>query len=304
MASAVAANRIVQHNFAQGMVENPSQAARAMRIVPAVGASSFRVGGGAFGGVGSTLSATATSVSNSDYFTFEASHAMTTKVIKHKVPKDTLNSDYAFEQAGAQLATAALGTLDKMAFDGLEGLFALACPRAGAGAGQTGVGKSYLDTAKAFLAAEAGAGAQDNLLTSALSEAALNAAIKLMLQKRSDRGIAMNLGSNGGLSLVVDPQNAQVAHELVRSSLSGQDNASNFINGLISDIVVYPLTTDADDWFLIDAKNAPVGLAIGSDPTARISLTTDGLFYELVAEVRAVFFTSPYDYGIVGSNVV
>jgi len=303
MASSQEANRIIQASFAQGMIEARGQAARCMKIVPAMGAASYRVGGGAFGGLGATLSATATSVSNSDYFTFEASHTMVTKVIKHTVPKDTLQTDYAFAQAGGQLADSAVGTLDKIAFDGLESLFSLAHPRAGAAAGEVGAGKKYIDTGLAYLQTEGGAGTQDTLLTAALSEAALNSAIKLMLQQRSDRGIAMNLGANGGLVLVVDPYNAQTAHELVVSQLSGADNASNFVKGLIDDVVVYPFTTDKDDWMLIDRKNAPIGMAIGADPTARISLTTDGLFYELVAEVRTVFWTSPYEYGIVGSDV-
>ena len=104
--------------------------------------------------------------------------------------------------------------------------------------------------------------------------------------------------------LVVDPYNAQVAHELVKSQLSGADMASNFVNGLISDIVVWPFTTDPDDWFLIDKSIAPVGMALGSDPTARIALSVDGLFYEAVAEVDCCFIKSPYEYGIVGSDVL
>ncbi len=303
MASSENALRIVQASFAQGIASAGSKAASAGRIIPATGAATFKVGNGAFGGIGATLSRTATSQSNSDWFTFESDHTMLHKVLKHVVPVATTKTDYAFEQAGIQLAQAAVATMDKLFFDGLEGLFAAAHPRAGAGAGQVGAAKVYLDTGLAFAQGEAGAGTQDNLLTSALSEAALNSAIKLLLQYRSDRGIPLHLGTNGGLVLVVAPKNAQLAHELVVSQLSGADMASNFVKNLVSDIVVYPLTTDDDDWFLIDKANAPVGLALESDPTARIATTTDGLFYEMVSEVSCVFFKSPYEYGIVGSNV-
>jgi hypothetical protein len=303
MASAVAAARIVQHSFAQGLSEANGLAARCMRIVPSAGTGDFRCGNGAFGGIGATLSGTATSVSNSDYFTYETTQSMVKKVIKHTVPVHTVKNDTGFEQAGLQLAASAIATMDKGGFDGLEGLFALAHPRVGGGAGQVGGGKMYLDTGLAYLQGEGGGGTHDNLLTSALDEAALNSAIELLLTQRSDRGVPLHIGASGGLVLVVDPKNAKTAHELVRSQLSGADMASNFVNGLISDIVVYPLTTDNDDWFLIAKNVAPVGIAIGSDPTARISMTTDGLFYELVAEVEYTFFKSPYEYGIVGSDV-
>lgn len=303
MSSSENALRIVQASFAQGIAATGSKAAQAGRIIPATGSATFKVGSGAFGGIGATLSRTATSQSDSDFFTFEADHTMLHKVIKHTLPVHTVQTDYAFNDAGLQLAQGAIATMDKLFFDGLEGLFAAAHPRAGAGAGQVGGGKKYLDTGLAYLAGEGGAGTQDNLLTAALSEAALNSAIKLLLQYRSDRGIPLHLGTNGGLVLVVAAKNAQLAHELVVSQLSGADMASNFVRGLVSDVVVYPLTTDDDDWFLIDKANAPVGMALQADPTARITTTTNGLFYELVAEVSCVFFKSPYEYGIIGSNV-
>lgn len=299
MASSQNASRIVQASFAQGIAQANGLAARAGRILMTPGALSVEVGQGAFGGIGQTLSNTASTVTSSDWFTASTSHPMVKKVVNHIVPAHTLRGDYAFEQAGLQLAASALATMDKGFFDGLEGLFAAAHPRAGAGDGQVGAAKMYLDAGLAF-----NGGTQDNLLAAAaLTEANLNLAIRKMLSYRSDRGVPLHLGANGGLVLVVDPQNAQVAHELVRSQLSGSDLASNFINGLISDVVVYPFTTDSDDWFLIDKANSPVGIAIGEEPTARISYTTNGLMAELTAEVSFCFYKSPYEYGIIGANV-
>lgn len=296
--STQSASKILQAAFAQGLTDTSPLVSRAGRIVATGGARTVEIGGGAFGGIGATLSTTATSQSNSDWFTYSASHTVTKKVVKHTIPVHSVNGDYGFEMLGQQLAQSAIKTMDKLFFDGLEGLFAAAHPRAGAADGQVGAGKLYIDTGLAY-----SGGTQDNKLAAALSETSLNNAIKLMLKYRSDRGIPLHMGSQGGLVLVCDPANAQVAHELVVSQLSGADMASNFVRGLVTDIVVWPFTTDGNDWFLIDKANAPVGIALGSDPTARINMSVDGLFYECVAEVDCCFVKSPYEYGIVGSNV-
>lgn len=298
MASAQNASRILQASFAQGLTNTAPLVQRVGRIIATGGARTVDIGGGAFGAIGATLTNTATTQALSDWFTFTASHTVDKKVVKHIAPVHTVNGDYGFEMLGQQLAQSAIKTFDKLFFDGLEGLFAAAHPRVGAGDGQVGALKKYIDTGLVFAG-----GTQDNKLTAALSETSLNDAIKLMLNYRSDRGIPLHLGSNGGLVLVVAPKNAQVAHELVISQLSGADMASNFVRGIVSDIVVWPFTTDDDDWFLVDRANAPVGMALGSDPTARIALSVDGLFYECVAEVDCCFIKSPYEYGIVGSNV-
>jgi len=299
MPSTQNASRILQTSFAQGLTNTAPLVQRVGKIVNTGGARTVDIGGGAFGGIGATLTNTATTQALSDWFTFTASHTVTKKVVKHVAPVHTVNGDYGFEMLGQQLAQSAIKTFDKLFFDGLEGLFAAAHPRAGGNDGEVGVGKKYIDTALAF----AGGGSQDNKLTTALGESSLNDAIKLLLAYRSDRGIPLHLGSNGGLVLVVSPKNAQMAHELVISQLSGADMASNFVRGIVDDIVVWPFTTDDDDWFLVDRANAPVGMALGSDPTARIALSVDGLFYEAVAEVDCCFIKSPYEYGIIGSNV-
>lgn len=300
MASAQNASRILQTAFAQGLTNTQPLVQRVGRIVATGGARTVDVGGGAFGAIGATLTNTATTQALSDWFTFTATHAVTKKVVKHIAPVHTVNGDYGFEMLGQQLAQSAIKTFDKLFFDGLEGLFAANHPRAGAGDGEVGLGKKYIDTGLGFLS---GGGTQDNKLGVALSETSLNDAIRLLLNYRSDRGIPLHMGANGGLVLVVAPKNAQLAYELTASQLSGSDMAANFVRGVVSDVVVWPFTTDDDDWFLVDRANAPVGMALGSDPTARIALSVDGLFYEAVAEVDCCFIKSPYEYGIIGSNV-
>lgn len=304
MASSANANRLVQSAFAGAFSEATSLAARvAGPAVLVPGAAAFEVGDLSMGGIGQTLSRTATSLSPSDWFTYATSFPMAHKVVKHTVKRDTLTSDYAFENAGRKLAESAMATLDKGFFDGLEGLFSAAHPRVGTGAGQVGSGKYYLDASKKYLQGESGEGTYTDLGTSALDETSLNVAIKALLDSRTDRGVPLHIGANGGLVLVCSPKNAKVAHELVKSQLSGSDNASNFVNGLISDIIVYPLTTDDDDWFLVSKQNCPIGLAISQEPVARIAPTTDGLFVDLIAEVSYTFWRSPYEHGIYGANV-
>ena len=305
MASANNAPRILQSAFANRMADNAPKgyAGRIGKVVLCPGVASYRVGSAAVGGEGSTLTGTATSASNSDWFSFESSFSTVKKYVKSVVPAHTMASDYALADAGGQLADTAQGILDSGFVAGLEGLFAVAHPRVGTGAGQVGAGKYYLDTGLKGLSGESGEFTQDNLITSALAEASLNTAIKLMLQYRHDRGFSLGCGANGGMVLTVGAKNAQVAHELVRSQLSGNDMASNFVNGLITDIVVLPKMTDDDDWYLIDKAKSPIGLAISTEPTCRISYTTDGLFCELVAEVEYTFWKAPYEGGIIGANI-
>lgn len=302
MASSPNALRILQTSFAQGIAEAQGLSARAGRIIQAPGIGSFKVGNGAFGGLGQTLSGTATSVSLSDYFTFETSATMAKKVTKSLVPVQTMRNDYAFEQAGMQLAQSAIATMDKGFFDGLEGLFNQAHPRAGTTGGHVGSGKKYLDTGLAYLIGESGAGTQDNLLTTAFSQAAVIAAVKLLLAQRNDRGIPLSIGAMGGLVLVVAPENFEVAKQVASSDYTSKELQTNTLKSMISDVVVYPFA-DPNDWYVISKPQCPIGLAIGTAPTARISTTTDGLFYELVSEVEFTFFASPYEYGIVGANV-
>jgi len=303
MASSIDTNRVLTISFAKALAEKQAQWSKFCRFIDSTDQAQITLGQGAFGGTMSTVTRTATSnPSASDYFTFESDFAVAHKALIHTVPRHTLTSEYATEQAGRDLADTVSNEIESDAGALLSGLFAAAHPRAGAGAGQVGAGKKYLDTGLAFLAGEGGAGTQDNLLTSALAEASLNSAIKLLLQYKSDRGVSLNLGSMGGLTLVVSPKNAQTAHELVVSALSGADMASNFVKGLVSDIVVTNHLSDDDDWFLIDPKNSPLAIAFDS-PEVRMAPQTQGILVDMVAECRYVACKAPYEYGIIGVNV-
>jgi hypothetical protein len=303
MANAFDSKRIVQQNFLTGLAENTPAFVRAGGRIATGTPGEFRVGGRAIGGLATTLSKTATSSTATDLNTAELAHSTVKKVIHHTVTTEALGSEYALEGAGLELANKVAVSLDKDYFDFKEGLFSAAHPLAGAGAFQKGAGKMYIDTGLAYLQTEGGAGTQNNLLTAALSEAALDSAIQLLNKYKDDRGVPLHLGMRGNLRLVVGPKNRKTARELVFSEMSGADMQINSVGELISDVVVWNWTTDEDDWFVVDASNSPLGMYIAEAPTVRVAPQTNGLFVDLIAEYQAVAFKLPYEYGIIGSNV-
>lgn len=304
MANAFDSKNIVQQHFVHGLAENVPAFMRAGGRVASGAPGEFRVGGRALGGLATTLSKTATSSTATDLNTTELAHSTVKKVIHHTVTTEALGSEFALADAGSELANKVAVSLDKDYFDFKEGLFSAAHPLAGGGSFEKGAGKMYIDTGLAFLQGEAGAGTQNNLMTAALSESALDSAIQLLNKYKDDRGVPLHLGMRGNLKLIVGPMNRKTARELVFSEVSGADMQINAVGELISDVVVWNWTTDEDDWFLVDANNSPLGMYIAEAPTVRVAMQTNGLFVDMIAEYQAIPFKLPYEYGIIGSNVV
>lgn len=300
MANSFSSPQIFQDSFVAALAEQTAAFSRAGRVV--VGpAGTYQIGGIMAGGIAQTVADTDTSVTATDIGTAIASASTTKRVIKHTVPAHVLANNFAMKQWAAQLASDVLVNIDKDYFDFLEGLFAAAHPRAGAGAFQTGANKHYIDSALVH-----SGGTQDNLLTAAFSEAALSSALQLMLKYKSDRAVPLHLGIQGGLVLVVGPKNLQTAHEVCRSTLSGADNADNMYKGLIKDIVCWNFTTDEDDWFLISdpsKASCPVGTYMAEAPSVYASESDDKQFVHLIAEYTSGCFKAPLEAGIIGSNV-
>lgn len=293
---------ITQQAFVTGLAEQTAVFARLGRVVTGAGGT-FKVSGRSIGGLAATLAKTTSSLAATDVANFEASVTTSHKVIKHTVNNKMLTSEMGYQNAGVELSNKVLVSMDKDYMDFLEGLPAAAHPRAGAGVFQVGAAKKFIDTGLAYLQTEAGAGTQDNLITTAFSETALDAALQLLWKYKDDRGVPLHLGLRGGVALAVGPKNRKAAHEVVYSDLSGADNAINSQRALISDVVTWNWTTDEDDWFLIDTMNAPVGTYIAAAPNVYQSSSDDGLFTHFIAEYESVPFKLPYEYGIVGSNV-
>ena len=223
---------------------------------------------------------------------------------KHTVPWAQLNwSMNLAADAGAQVANAAAASLNALYFDNLGALFATAHPSAGAGVGQVGASKKFIDTGLAYLQTETGAGTQSNIITAALSESALESCRQAMRGWKNQRGVIQNLSGPGSeLALICSPKNERTAKELITSALSGADMQVNTFASY-SDIVVWPGFTDDDDYFLVDKKISPVGLWIGESPTMSIKESDDGLFVHFVARYQASFYLKPSAAGIIGSNV-
>lgn len=301
MANAIADLAQLQVQFAQSLA--PRQAIYDIlgNTITGVAPGTVRVGAAQAGGIAQTLSANSTSVSATDFGTIEASVSTSHKVIKHSMPKFAYQGSASAKGLLDILAKDAASQLDLEFTSGLEGLFSLNHPRAGAGKFQTGV-KRYIDSGLAYLQTEVGAGTQSNLLTSALDEASLQAAIKTLQSWKSDRGVVQMAG-RGNCVLIVGSENAAAAHELTKSMLSGADNADNYVRGIVSDVISVPFVTDDSDWFLIDKDNCPVGMVVANPPTLDVRESDDGQFLHFIVSWDSAFAYSPNELGIVGSNV-
>ncbi len=296
--------RIVQESFVDSLASNTDQFTKIGKVLDYEGGQAKLLATNA-GGIATEVTSGTTSVSATDLTSGISSTTQQAWVLKHAVPWAQLNWSVSLAaDVGAQLANAAAQNINKLAMDGLEGLFAAAShPMAGAGAGQVGVGKAFIDTGLAFLQTEVGAGTNDNLLTGALSESNLNAARSLLRNYKNQRGLPMNMGAPGSdMVLVVGPENEALAYELTNSALSGADMQANRNQGY-AEVVVMPFAVDPSDWYLIDRSRSPIGIWLGEAPTVQVRESEDGVFAIMVAKFQASFYKKSYEYGIVGSNV-
>ena len=294
--------RIAQESFVDQLANSTEDYSRCCEVLSYEGGQAKLMATNA-GGLATEVTSGTTSVSASDLTSGISNVTQQAWVLKHQVPWAQLNWSYQLARdVGAQLANAAAQNVNKLFFDGLESLFTLNPPMAGAGAGQVGAGKHFIDSALGFAQGTAAAGTQDNLITAALSETALDSARQLLRNYANQQALPMNMGGNGDLCLVVGPKNERVAKELVTSELSGADMQANTFRQY-ADVIVYPFSTDEDDYFLIDRSKSPVGIWMGQAPTIEVRESDDGIFVNMVAKFQASFYVKAYEFGIIGSNV-
>lgn len=294
--------RIAQESFVDQLANSTEDYSRCCEVLSYEGGQAKLMATNA-GGLATEVTSGTTSVSASDLTSGISNVTQQAWVLKHQVPWAQLNWSYELARdVGAQLANAAAQNVNKLYFDGLESLFTLNHPMQGAGAGQTGAGKHFLDTALGFAQTTAAAGTQDNLITAALSETSLDSARQLLRNYKNQQALPMNMGGNGDLVLVVGPKNERIAKELVTSELSGADMQANTFRQY-ADVVVYPFSTDEDDYFLIDRSKSPCGIWMGQAPTIEVRESDDGIFVNMVAKFQASFYVKAYEFGIIGSNV-
>lgn len=294
--------RIAQATFVDSLANSTEDYARCCEVLDYEGGTARLMATNA-GGLAQEVTSATTSVSATDLTSGISTVTQQAFALKHSVPWAQINwANNLVEDVGRELANAAAQNINKLYFDGLESLFALAHPMAGGSNGQVGAGKKFIDTGLAFLQGEAGAGTQSNLLTDALSESALVSARSALRSYKNQQGLPMNMTGDGNMVLVVGPGNERVAKELIVSELSGADMQSNVFRNF-ADVVVYPLTTDVDDWWLIDRQKSPCGIWISEAPTLISRETDDGLFVNFVARFQASFYVKAYEFGVIGSNV-
>jgi hypothetical protein len=293
--------RIAQETFVDQLAQSTEDYARCCEVLDYEGGQARLMATNA-GGLAQSVTSATTSVTASDLTSGISTITQEAFVLKHRVPWAQLNwSTNLAADAGRQLANAAAQNVNKLFFDGLGGLFTANHPMAGAGQGQVGVGKHFIDTGLGFAQTTPAAGTQDNLLVAALSETTLDAAKQLLRNYRNQQALPMNMaGSN--MVLVVSPKNERIAKELIGSVYSGSDMQTNTF-AQYAQVIVHPFATDDDDWFLIDRDKSPVGIWMGEAPTLDVLPSEDGIFVNMVAKFQASFYAKAYEFGIIGSNV-
>jgi len=293
--------RIAQASFVDGLAASTEDYSRCCEVLDYEGGQARLMATNA-GGLATQVTSGTTSVNPYDLTSGISTITQQAYVLKHRVPWAQLNwSTNLAADVGRQLANAAAQNVNKLFFDGLESLFTLAHPMAGAGAGQVGLGKFFIDSALGYAQTTPAAGTQDNKLIGALSEANLDAAKQLLRNYRNQSALPMNMGDSN-MVLVVGPKNERLAKELITSELSGADMQANTFRQY-ADVVVYPFTTDDDDWFLIDKDKSPVGIWLGEAPTLDVMPSEDGIFVNMVAKFQASVYVKAYEFGIIGSDV-
>lgn len=293
---------IAQQSFLDSLANSTELYADCCKVLDYAGGQARLMSANA-GGIPTEVTGATTTVANVDLTSGIKVVTQRGFALKHRMPRvqlgwsqDTLASDIA-----AGLANAAAAAVNKLFFDGLESLFALAHPMAGAANGDVGAGKKFLDTGLKFAQGTANDGTQANLITDALSETSLNAVRTMLRNYKNQQGVAMNM-ADGNYALVVGPSNEKLARQLLTSDVTSSNLQVNTLKAWAKP-VIYPLAADDDDWFVIDIDKSPVGIWMGEPPMIDVLPSEDNLFVNFVAQFSASFYVKSYEFGIIGSNV-
>ena len=294
---------IAQASFLDSLAEQTEQYADCGDVLDYAGGQARLMAVNA-GGLPAEVTGATTSVASTDLTSGIRVVTQRGWALKHRLPRVQLgwSQDQMANDIARGLANAAAQAVNKLFFDGLESLFALAHPMAGNANGQVGANKKFLDTGLAFAQGTPAAGTQNNLQAAALSEATLDIARGLLRQYRNQQAVAMNMGDGTDYRLVVSPVNEKLARQLLGSAFTSSNLQINTNEGFAKPIV-FPFAADVDDWFLIDRQKSPVGIWMGEPPTIDVLPSEDGVFVNFVAQFSASFYTKSYEYGIIGSNV-
>lgn len=294
--------KIAQATFLSQLAEQTEQYAECCQVLDYAGGQARLMAANA-GGLPTEVTGATTSVTASDLTSGIKVVTQRAFALKHRMPRvqldwsqDTLATDIA-----TQLANAAFQGINKLYFDGLEGLFALAHPMAGAGAGQVGAAKKFIDSALGFAQTTANAGTQDNLQVAALSATTLDIARQMLRGYKNQQAVPMNMG-NGRYVLVVGPENESLARQLMTADVTSAALQPNTFKAWAKP-VVFPFASNGGDWFVIDVDKSPCGIWLGEAPMITVTPSEDEIFVNFVAQWQASFYVKAYEHGIIGSNV-
>ena len=208
------------------------------------------------------------------------------------------------ERKAAELLSAAQMTIESSVYGALEGGFTATVDN-GAGGTTEVIGGDFV---------LADASTQSNGLTAALSATSLASARQKLMEWKNFNGDPMGLGM-GNLALIVSPKNADLAEQLTKSPLAREvfqtpDLAASGANinpqaNRPYDVIVAPfLTTDDDDWFLVQTGiQSPVYYWTAQAP--HMVIQEDEANQKVIMSVsmyHKVYIQTPPN-GIIGSNV-
>ena len=145
---------------------------------------------------------------------------------------------------------------------------------------------------------------RDNKLTSALDRAALATAIQQMREFPSYSNQYTNF-ADMPLVLIVPPALEQTAIQILDSQLSSDQMQVNMFAGRPISLVVSPLLSDANDWFLTTGmtEDSPYQMWERSAPVYTIHEDDDNRKIKVAVDFALATGLGPQPDGVVGSSV-
>ena len=143
----------------------------------------------------------------------------------------------------------------------------------------------------------------DNKETTTLDAAGLANALSRMRRFKSLEGDTYDASMLGPIALVVPPELAKTAAELILPAFSGSDLSANFFAGYQMSVVSSPHLSDSNNWALVMTNSTPVHLWIRSAPviTSYVDPATNTLNLRCQAALAGYFQPPGYQH-VVGNT--
>lgn len=196
-----------------------------------------------------------------------------------------------------QLAMQASAKLTQVGVDGILALSATNHPMAGGSLQHVGAGKKCLDTGLIYRQGKGDTGTQDTLFAQSFSATSYSIVRAQQAKLRTVQGQRIARGTR--YDLLVGPDDLHMARVVLGSTILGIDNAANPAAGSAQPWECPEIA--AGEWYLIDRDLAPVGVWVRRAPSVDVVQVSTS-HYEVGVGIEAVFVTTPYLEGIIGSE--